>query len=152
MIHLVWSKTRYDLLSLLCATPQQSFCREVGIRRPPPVPLSSIICKTRFSETIKRVDTKFWGNLPFHHIYRQFCFVLFCFVSNFLIFDFSSALTLMGTFGLVAFKSFWVTRWTCDFFSENMIFILLFLTHVGVCYSQAFYSCSFRQSIYKSCY
>ena len=59
-------------LALLCATAQQSYCHDVGVRRPSVRRPSVDIV---FSETVKWIDTKFYWQVPIHHISRPF----FCF-------------------------------------------------------------------------
>ncbi len=66
-------------LPLRCATAQQSYCRHVGVCPQNPV---------FFSETLKRMNAKFWGKLPVHHILKHIFFLIFWFFFHFLHFFF----------------------------------------------------------------
>ncbi len=47
-------------LALLCATAQQSYCHDVGVRRPSVGPSVRPSVDIVFSETVKWIDTKFY--------------------------------------------------------------------------------------------
>ena len=62
-------------LGIVCATAQQSYllmwCRHSLSVRP------SSTCKTHFSETVRQINTKFYGKVAIHHISRAFFFFFF---------------------------------------------------------------------------
>ncbi len=83
-------------LALLCATTQQSYCSQAGVRRRSSVRRPSV--KPVFSEPVKHIDAKFGGKVPFDHISRPFFFVFqnFAFLIFYDFFSFSLTWDNMG--------------------------------------------------------
>ncbi len=93
----------------LSATAQQSYCRHVGVR--PSV-------KPVFSETIKRINAKFWDKLPVHHIAKLF---FFCF-QNFKLWSFLRFFFVfvnIGPYGRKNFKRHLLWKYTLDSLPKN---------------------------------